>query len=129
MHVHVISPNFIARPAVVARILTRIPLWPGGLQASLHRVGAVDAHRICKHPAGICHPDIVPPSDYVELQALEIAKDEIVAEAARHAHEPRLDRAPRPWPFRWPADEKDAVATQLPPIASNAPGQYLDIYA
>lgn len=72
----------------------------------------------------------IEPAAYVELRALEITKDEVVAEAKAAQNSGGASLVKRFWPFRWPLQVSNLGPVQpdrIPGSSPTGPGQYIDI--
>ncbi len=67
----------------------------------------------------------VPPAAYVEMRALEIAKQEI--EGLGPAPFKPGSEVLRLWPFRWPAHDPQTSQAQPIEESPREPGTYIDI--
>lgn len=88
-------------------------------------------HPIERGHSGRCYPgcdtSTVGPAYRVEIRSVEVADRQPCDLGSTRGSKIIEGRALRPWPFRWPVSEADAIAPELPAEPTRATGNYIDI--
>lgn len=110
-----------------ARSCFGVPLWAGRCRLpALALLCARFRNRLFEPPA--CAIERISPAYYVELRALEIAKEDLELSTSRAHYRPPINPPKLPWPFRWPVPAPAPTAATTSPMPPMDPRSSLDLW-